>query len=120
MRRMSRPKLSFSITAVFSCLLIHSLNSTVCGQEKSFDHLLDQKVVVTQTGIKIEVPGKQPQSAKIGQSFTVSQIKDSWLWVNQVGGWLDAEAVVLLNEAEQHFTQQLKESPSASRFMRGR
>ena len=115
--RMVFPKspllISLSLLPLF---VMQSATPQASAEEESFAHLLDQVVVVKIADSKIEVPGKKSQPAKLGQAFRISQIKDHWLWVNQAGGWLNANAVVLQNQAEQFFTNRLKEQPTAQHF----
>ena len=116
MTNLSRAYPVFSITSTISALVLQVASSNLLADEQSFDHLVNQKVVVVSPNTRFEVPGKKSQPAKIGDTFRVGQVKDGWLWVNQSGGWVDATAIILANDAEPYFSRRVKSSPSADAF----
>ncbi len=116
MTNLSRKYPALLITSTISILLVQVVSSTLSADEKSFDHLMNQKVVVITPNTRFEVPGKKSQPTKIGDTFRVGQVKDGWLWVNQAGGWIDANAIILANDAEPYFSKRVKDSPSVQAF----
>lgn len=116
MPNLSRKNPVFLFTLTISVLVLHLAVAHLAAEEKSFDHLLNQKVVVTSPDARFEVPGKKSQPTKIGDTLRVNQIKDGWLWANQAGGWIDAELVILANDAEPFFSKRIVDSPSARTF----
>ncbi len=92
------------------------LSAFATGGVISAQDLAGQKVMTIEWDVDLKVELKVVHTAPLGQVFQADQQQGDWLWIASHQGWISRSAVMPVDEAIEHFDQQLEESTSAINY----
>lgn len=71
------------------------------------------RVVVVANDAKVQIANEDPRPIATATVVDYSRINPPWLWVEDLWGWVRQADVVLLEQAEEHYTQIIKAAKAA-------
>jgi tetratricopeptide (TPR) repeat protein len=97
-------------------LLLTCVSVTTVARAQNADSWLDKQVMVTSREAELKAGEKTIGSVQLARVLTVNRVQGSWLWIKDVGGWINRNDVVLFDQAVDHFTQQLQRDRSSDAY----
>lgn len=70
-------------------------------------------VIVIASDATIEIAEKEPRSIATASVLEYSRTNETWLWIDALWGWIDRSDVVLLEDAEKHYTAIIEAAKAA-------
>lgn len=75
-----------------------------------------QKYIVKTAGAELRTPNKIVWKAYLGETYTVDQQKDEWLWVQEKGGWIWVQNTLPFDTAIEITTKEIDKEASAENY----
>lgn len=70
-------------------------------------------VIVTASGATAQIADEDPRPIPTATVLQYSRTNDNWLWIDSLWGWIDRSEVVLLDNAESHYTKMIEAATAA-------
>ena len=97
-------------------LLLACLCVTTVARSQNFDSWVGKQVIVTSREAELKAGEKTIGSVQLARMLRVNRVQGSWLWIKSVGGWINRDDVVLLDEAVDYFTKQVKQNRNSDAY----
>ncbi|MEP3481574.1 MAG: tetratricopeptide repeat protein [Fuerstiella sp.] len=113
----ARQAFQFVLLAIGVCL---PLSQVAVGQDAATQNKPEankpQKFIVRTAGAELRTPDKIVWKAYLGETYTVDQQKDEWLWVQEKGGWIWIQNTLPFDSAIEITTQEIDKEGSAENY----
>jgi len=96
-------------------LLTYFCTATVSGAQNA-DSWDGKQVMVVQSSAELKAGETTVGSARLGEILSISQVKGSWLWIKNRGGWISRDNVVLLDKVVEYFSNQVQTKRTADSY----
>jgi tetratricopeptide (TPR) repeat protein len=97
-------------------LLLTFFCATTVASAQNPDSWVGKQVMVTSREAELKAGEKTIGSVQLARVLTVNRVQGSWLWIKSVSGWINRDDVVLLDQAVDHFTNQVQQNRNSDAY----
>ena len=109
--KLSQSMVIFALGVVLLWMWISS-----CAVAQDVDSLLGQRVMVVGKDVRFRLQDESPGPAPLGMVLEVSNVNGPWRWFKGQRGWINKKDVVRLDQAIEHLTAAIDESPTSEAY----